>query len=176
METSNFYNEILTEHNIRPYHKHDMPDATFSLNGVNPSCGDDITLKLKVVDDVIEDASFIGDGCAISQASADIMADMVIGRSKEEALRLAEMFIRMIKGSVTNEEIDELDKMLYDYEQKSTNVIVIVSISENLTEDNFSEYALKLANNWAIGQADKNNGLLLIYSAKLRYFWNWHMV
>ena len=104
METSNFYNEILTEHNIRPYHKHDMPDATFSLNG------DDITLKLKVVDDVIEDASFIGDGCAISQASADIMADMVIGRSKEEALRLAEMFIRMIKGSVTNEEIDELEE------------------------------------------------------------------
>ncbi len=110
METSNFYNEILTEHNIRPYHKHDMPDATFSLNGVNPSCGDDITLKLKVVDDVIEDASFIGDGCAISQASADIMADMVIGRSKEEALRLAEMFIRMIKGSVTNEEIYELEE------------------------------------------------------------------
>lgn len=70
--------------------------------------------------------------------------------------------------TLSDEEIDELDKMLYDYEQKSTNVIVIVSISENLTEDNFSEYALKLANNWAIGQADKNNGLLLIYSAKLR--------
>lgn len=69
---------------------------------------------------------------------------------------------------MSNEEIDELDKILYDYEQKSTNVTVIVSISENLTEDNFRQYAFNLANNWKIGQADKNNGLLIIYSSKLR--------
>lgn len=69
---------------------------------------------------------------------------------------------------MSNEEIDELDKILYDYEQKSTNVIVIVSISENLTEDNFRQYAFNLANNCKIGQADKNNGLLIIYSSKLQ--------
>ena len=73
MENRSFYNEILTEHNIHPEFKHDLPDANIELEGVNPSCGDDITLKLKVDGDVITDGAFIGDGCAISQASADIM-------------------------------------------------------------------------------------------------------
>ena len=48
MENRSFYNEILTEHNIHPEFKHDLPDANIELEGVNPSCGDDITLKLKV--------------------------------------------------------------------------------------------------------------------------------
>lgn len=48
MENRSFYNEILTEHNLNPYHKHDLPDANLVLEGVNPSCGDDIILKLKV--------------------------------------------------------------------------------------------------------------------------------
>ena len=47
MENRSFYNEILTEHNIHPEFKHDLPDANIELEGVNPSCGDDITLKLK---------------------------------------------------------------------------------------------------------------------------------
>ena len=45
-----FYNEILTDHNLHPAHKHDLPDANMQLEGVNPSCGDDIILKLKVED------------------------------------------------------------------------------------------------------------------------------
>ena len=48
MENRSFYNEILTEHNIRPEFKHDLPDANIVLEGVNPNCGDDIWLKLKV--------------------------------------------------------------------------------------------------------------------------------
>ena len=72
MESRGFYNEILTEHNLRPEFKHDLPDADIVLEGVNPSCGDDIWLKLKVDGDVITDGAFVGDGCAISQASADI--------------------------------------------------------------------------------------------------------
>ena len=56
MESRGFYNEILTEHNLRPEFKHDLPDADIVLEGVNPSCGDDIWLKLKVDGDVITDA------------------------------------------------------------------------------------------------------------------------
>ena len=48
MESRSFYNEILTEHNLRPEYKHDLPDANIVLEGVNPNCGDDIFLKLKV--------------------------------------------------------------------------------------------------------------------------------
>ena len=110
-ENRAFYNEILTENNLRPYHKHDLPGANLILDGVNPSCGDHITLKLKVDDSgIIEDGAFVGDGCAISQASADIMLDMVIGLEKDEAIRLSDMFFRMIKGEASEEEIEELDE------------------------------------------------------------------
>ena len=88
MENRSFYNEILTEHNLHPEFKHDMPDADIVLEGVNPSCGDDIFLKLKLDGDTIADGAFVGDGCAISQASADIMLDMIVGRTFGAACRL----------------------------------------------------------------------------------------
>ena len=110
MENRSFYNEILTEHNVRPEFKHDLPDADIVLEGVNPSCGDDIFLKLKVEDDTIVDGAFVGDGCAISQASADIMLAMVIGRKKEDALQLGRTFMKMIKGEASEEEIDSLEE------------------------------------------------------------------
>lgn len=75
---------------------------------MNPSCGDEITLKLKVDGDTIVDGAFVGDGCAISQASADIMLAMIIGKKKEEALHLGELFFKMIRGEASDEEIEEL--------------------------------------------------------------------
>lgn len=110
MPSNTFYNEILTDHNLHPGHKHDLPDANLVLEGVNPSCGDDIWLKLKVEDGRITDGAFVGDGCAISQASADMMLDLIIGKSKEEAMKLAEIFLRMIKGEVTDEEMNQLEE------------------------------------------------------------------
>ena len=58
MDNKSFYNEILTEHNMHPDFKHDLPDADIVLDGVNPSCGDEIQLKLKVKDGVIEDGAW----------------------------------------------------------------------------------------------------------------------
>ncbi len=105
-----FYNEILTDHNLHPMHKHALPDANMQLEGVNPSCGDDIILNLKVEDGKIVDGSFTGEGCAISQASADIMLDLIIGREVEEAERLKESFLHMIKGEATDEEMELLEE------------------------------------------------------------------
>ena len=110
MQNNTFYNEILTDHNLHPVHKHDQSDANLILEGVNPSCGDDIFLKLRVEGDQIVSGSFQGDGCAISQASADIMLDLIIGKTKAEALKLADIFFRMIKGTVTDEELDTLEE------------------------------------------------------------------
>ncbi len=110
MENRSFYNEILTEHNMRPEFKHDLPDADIVLEGVNPSCGDDIFLKLKLEGDIITDAAFEGDGCAISQASADIMLSMIVGKKKDEALRMGKTFMKMIKGEASEEEIDSLEE------------------------------------------------------------------
>ena len=108
MTNKSFYNEILTEHNMRPEFKFDMPDADITLEGVNPSCGDDIFLNLTLDGDIISDGSFSGDGCAISQASADIMLGMIIGKTKEEALKLGETFMKMISGTATEEVIESL--------------------------------------------------------------------
>ena len=110
MENRSIYNEILTEHNMRPEFKHDLPDADIVLEGVNPSCGDDIFLKLKLEGDTIADAAFEGDGCAISQASADIMLSMIVGKKKDEALRMGKTFMKMIKGEASEEEIDSLEE------------------------------------------------------------------
>ena len=110
MPSNTFYNEILIEHNLHPEHKHDLPDANLVLEGVNPSCGDDIWLKLKVEDGMITDGAFVGDGCAVSQASADMMLDLIIGKSKEEALKLATLFFGMIKGEVSEEDLDQLEE------------------------------------------------------------------
>ena len=111
METKELYREILNEHNINPSHKQNMNEPTFCLEGVNPRCGDQITLQMKLGDDgKIIDASFTGSGCAVSQASVDMMADVVIGKTKEEALELADIFDRMIKGTVSQEELEQLDE------------------------------------------------------------------
>lgn len=110
MENRSFYNEILTEHNMHPDFKHDIPDADIVLDGVNPSCGDEIQLKLKTDGDIITDGAFVGDGCAISQASADIMLGMIIGKKKDEALHLGQLFFKMIRGETTEDELEELEE------------------------------------------------------------------
>jgi len=111
MDTKELYREILNEHNLNPVHKENMDQPTFCLEGVNPSCGDQITLQMKLgADGKIEDASFVGSGCAVSQASVDMMADLVIGKTKEEALGLADIFDRMIKGEVSEDELEALDE------------------------------------------------------------------
>ena len=112
MEIKQLYREIVNEHNLNPVHKGVMEAPTLKLRGVNPSCGDDITLQLKISDDgIIEDAMFDGSGCAISQASVDMMADQIIGTNKDEALKLASTFMGMIRGDITDEkEIEQLDE------------------------------------------------------------------
>ena len=112
MENKTFYNEVLIEHNQHPIHKEKLPDANLVLEGVNPSCGDDIILQLKVENDVIMDGAFEGSGCAISQASVDMMLELVIGKTKEEALALADLFSRMIKGEATGEELEPLEEAM----------------------------------------------------------------
>lgn len=109
-DNRSFYNEILIDHNMHPAHKHELPDADMEMRGYNPTCGDDITMKLKVENGIVIDGAFQGSGCAISQASTDMMLDLVIGKPKEEALRLADIFLRMIQSNASEEEIEELEE------------------------------------------------------------------
>lgn len=107
MDLRQVYNEILTEHNRFPNNKQEIENPTIELRGVNPSCGDDITLQLKIEDGVVTEGGFKGSGCAISQASTDMMLDLIIGNSKEEALRLSKLFVGMIQGEVKEDEVLE---------------------------------------------------------------------
>jgi len=104
MGLNEIYTAALMEHNAHPDYRYEMDGATCSHDGVNPSCGDGITLSLKMDGDVIEEAAFTGHGCAVSQASTDIMADLVTGRTVEEAQRLCALFLAMVRGEVTSDE------------------------------------------------------------------------
>ena len=111
MEIKDLYREIVNEHNLHPSHKCDLPQPCSAHEGVNPSCGDDINLQLRVSPEgVIEDASFNGSGCAVSQASADMMIDLVIGKTRAEALSLADAFFDMIDGRAGEEQLAALDE------------------------------------------------------------------
>ena len=97
------------EHNSHPDYKYEMEDPTDTHEGVNPSCGDELTLQLRVEDGMIQEASFTGHGCAISQASADIMADLITDKPVGEAKRLAGLFLAMIRGEdLTDQDFEDL--------------------------------------------------------------------
>ncbi len=103
----NIYTAALMQHNSHPDYKYEMEGCTCSHEGVNPSCGDELTLQLRIEDGVIEEASFVGSGCAVSQASADMMADLITGETVEEAKRLVGLFLGMIRGEALSEEDKE---------------------------------------------------------------------
>ena len=107
----NIYTAALMEHNAHPDYKYDLENATDEHEGVNPSCVDELVLKLRVENGVIEEAAFTGHGCAVSQASADMMADLVTGETVEEARRLCGLFLKMVKGEeLTEDEREDLDE------------------------------------------------------------------
>ena len=111
MELDSIYTELISEHSRSTEHKHHLECPNMSLKGRNPSCGDEITLELQVEDGYIKDASFVGIGCAISQASTSIMIDLIKGESVAKARHLANLFLRMIKREeLTEDEEEELDE------------------------------------------------------------------
>ena len=110
---SDLYTEVIGEHSRSPENKGALETATVRERGHNPSCGDEITLELEIANGVIKDGAFTGVGCAISQASTDIMIDLMRGKTVEEAKRLAELFTSMIKREVTDDAaLEELDEAI----------------------------------------------------------------
>lgn len=113
MPADGLYSEALLEHATHPDHNHELADATCSHEGVNPSCGDDLVLHVRLgADGTIEEASWTGSGCAISQASADMMSDLVVGMTPDEAREACATFGRMVRGEETDPDVleEELDE------------------------------------------------------------------
>ena len=90
------YQEVILDHSKRPRNFHEMADATHKALGNNPLCGDRVSLFLRLDGDRIADASFVGQGCAISKASASMMTDLLKGRTTAEAHDLFRRFHEMV--------------------------------------------------------------------------------
>ena len=93
------YQEVILDHTKNPRNFHALADATARADGNNPLCGDRVTVYLKLEGDRIVDASFQGQGCAISKSSASIMTETVKGRTRAEAEALFDRFHEMITGT-----------------------------------------------------------------------------
>jgi len=78
------YKELIIDHYQHPHNHGTLPDATNTYEDSNPLCGDRIRMEMKIQDGIVTDIKFTGKGCAISQASASMLTDEVIGKSLEE--------------------------------------------------------------------------------------------
>jgi nitrogen fixation protein NifU and related proteins len=106
------YREIIIDHYKRPQH-HGLPDDfDAEIHHVNPTCGDQVTLRIRIADGTVKDLGWVGEGCSISQASSSVMSDLVVGRSVGDALELNEKFLRLMQSQgqadLTDEQADEL--------------------------------------------------------------------
>ncbi|MBA3760071.1 MAG: Fe-S cluster assembly sulfur transfer protein SufU [Gemmatimonadales bacterium] len=109
---SGLYQDLILDHNRAPQNFRPMEDANRRVEGVNPLCGDRLTIWLKVEGGVIKDATFQGSGCAISKASASLMTSAVKGKTREEAEALFERFRRLVTGSMETAEAESLGKLV----------------------------------------------------------------
>lgn len=97
------YMAVIADHSKSPHH-HGFIEGVEQLQLNNPTCGDVINLSVRFDGDRIEDIAFADDGCTISTASSSMMTDAVIGKTKEEALRLADIFSKMVQGETDDQQ------------------------------------------------------------------------
>ncbi len=109
------YQEVILDHSRHPRHFGAMEHATHHGEGFNPLCGDRVTIYLLVDEqDRITDIKFEGKGCAISQASASLMTDMLVGRTTVEAEALMQGFLHLVKGEAVNGALADDDRERLD--------------------------------------------------------------
>lgn len=98
MGVETVYQQTLLDYSRRTEHKHQIDGATGIERGHNPSCGDDLTLLIKQKDGIVDDASFLGAGCAVSTASTNMLIELIKGKTVEQARRYLEVFFNMMAG------------------------------------------------------------------------------
>lgn len=103
MDLHDIYTEVIAEHSISTKNKREMENPDLVLEGINPSCGDEIKVAAKISGKTIKDVAFSGSGCAISQASSSIMADLMRGKTLDEAQSLISLFLKMIKREAADD-------------------------------------------------------------------------
>ena len=92
------YQEIILDHYKNPHHKGLRDPFEAEVHHVNPTCGDEVTLRVHLADGVVEDVSYDSVGCSISQASTSVLTDLVIGKPVAEALEIHQTFLELMQG------------------------------------------------------------------------------
>ena len=95
------YQEIILDHYKNPHHKGLRDPYEAEVHHVNPSCGDEVTLRVHLADGIVSDVSYDSVGCSISQASASVLTDLVIGKSVKEAMAIHAEFQELMQGRGT---------------------------------------------------------------------------
>ncbi|WP_432478490.1 Fe-S cluster assembly sulfur transfer protein SufU [Nocardioides sp. GXQ0305] len=97
-DLDSLYQEIILDHYKNPHHAGLRDPYEAEVHHVNPTCGDEVTLRVHLSDGVVEDVSYDALGCSISQAAASVMTDLVIGKKVDDALAVHEEFLALMQG------------------------------------------------------------------------------
>jgi len=104
------YQQVILDHNRNPRNFKELPNPSVRVEGFNPLCGDHYTLFVNLDGDTIKEIGFTGSGCAISKASASVMASTVKGKSRDEANQLFETFHRLVTGDSSGLDVADLGR------------------------------------------------------------------
>jgi nitrogen fixation protein NifU and related proteins len=92
------YQEIILDHYRSPQHAGLREPFDAEVHHVNPTCGDEVTLRVHIVDDVVEDISYEAEGCSISQAATSVLAELLIGKKVMDAMQILDTFVDLLQG------------------------------------------------------------------------------
>jgi nitrogen fixation NifU-like protein len=92
------YQEIILDHYRAPHHAGLREPFDAETHHVNPTCGDEVTLRVRLADGVVEDISYVAEGCSISQASTSVLTDLLIGKRVESAMQVFDSFVELMQG------------------------------------------------------------------------------
>jgi nitrogen fixation protein NifU and related proteins len=92
------YQEIILDHYKAPHHAGLREPYESEVHHVNPTCGDEVTIRVHLVDGIVDDVSYDAEGCSISQAATSVLTDLVIGKSVDDAMAVHERFVELMQG------------------------------------------------------------------------------
>ncbi|MEV5749418.1 Fe-S cluster assembly sulfur transfer protein SufU [Actinoallomurus sp. NPDC052308] len=98
MQLESMYQEIILDHYRNPHHKGLREPYDAEVHHVNPTCGDEVTLRVRLDGDAVADVSYDAMGCSISQASASVMTDLIIGRPVKDAMVTGDEFLKLMQS------------------------------------------------------------------------------
>lgn len=111
MQLDDLYRRVIMDHYKTPRNRGKFEDGGVTVDLNNPTCGDRISLQLKVEDGIVKDARYEGEGCSISMSSASMMTDAVKGKTLDEAVKMAESFSGLMKGEPVEFEYEDIEAL-----------------------------------------------------------------